>query len=190
MINLGFINSTYIILKNNFSLSELFFYFMFYSLAGWGVENVYSLFINGKFKDEGFLVGPFKPMYGFAPVILLILLYGRNNKLLVITLCFIVPSLVEYISGAMMQKLFNKQWWDYSGISFQLNGHVCLRFSIYWFFLALATIYLLHPRVAKLYTKVQGVWSYLSPIILLIFLIDISFTTLHWRAKVELYNHS
>lgn len=37
-------------------------------------------------------------MYGFAPVILLILLNGRSNKFLVLALCFIVPSVVEYIS--------------------------------------------------------------------------------------------
>ncbi|WP_142413993.1 putative ABC transporter permease [Hathewaya massiliensis] len=185
-----FINSTYITLKNSFSLNELFFYFMFYSLSGWGVENLYSLFTKGKFKEEGFLVGPFKPMYGFAPVILLILLNGRSNKFLVLALCFIVPSVVEYISGAMLQKLFHKQWWDYSALSMQLNSHVCLKFSIYWIFLALATIYLLHPMVAKLYTKVEHIWIYLSPIIMLIFLVDVAFTTFQWRGKGELYNHS
>lgn len=188
MKNLGYINVFNIIFKNSDKFNDLFFYFMFYSFGGWIVENLYSFFTIGKFKKEGFLLGPFKPMYGFAPVILLILLSGIENKILIFLLCFIIPSSVEYISGFLLQKLFNKHWWDYSRIPFQLNGHVCLRFSIYWIFLSLAVIYLLHPLIFKLYNNIEGIWSYISPIIMIVFIADITFTILYWRSKGVLFN--
>lgn len=113
-------------------MTESLFYFMAYSVCGWFLENVYSLATRGVFWKEGFMKGPYKPMYGFAP--LLLLHFGREapNPFLMLGLCFAVPTAVEYASGMLLQGLFGRQWWDYSNNRWQLQGHICLRFSLYW----------------------------------------------------------
>ena len=43
-------------------LFYLFFTFIIYSFAGWVIEELYSKHSTGRFKKEGFLKGPLKPM--------------------------------------------------------------------------------------------------------------------------------
>ncbi|KWX89533.1 hypothetical protein AMQ83_00040, partial [Paenibacillus riograndensis] len=44
---------------------------MLYSFLGWVLEGSYNLYSLVMFRKEGFLRGPFKPMYVFAPRLLL-----------------------------------------------------------------------------------------------------------------------
>ncbi|WP_207789336.1 putative ABC transporter permease [Neobacillus terrae] len=44
--------------------------------------------------------------------------------------CFFSPGFFEYISGALLQKFFQHQWWDYSVMPIQIHGHICLPFSL------------------------------------------------------------
>ena len=90
-------------------LFYLCFMFVLYSFLGWVLEEVYCYIIRGRFKDDGFLYGPFKPMYGTAMTILIFL---RNivkvNDVLLIIMCFIVPTVIEYITGIIMKIRFKK----------------------------------------------------------------------------------
>ncbi|MEW9934864.1 putative ABC transporter permease, partial [Clostridium butyricum] len=40
----------------------LFFTFIIYSFAGWIIEELYSKYSTGRFKKDGFLKEPLKPM--------------------------------------------------------------------------------------------------------------------------------
>lgn len=44
---------------------------LFYSFGGWLLEGLYHLLMTGSFWKANFLLGPFKPMYGIAAVLLL-----------------------------------------------------------------------------------------------------------------------
>lgn len=114
------------------AISPYLFYFTVYSFLGWVLEGSYNLYSAGTFRKEGFLKGPFKPMYGCAP---LLLLTGQGIGLplpVFLMLALIVPSAVEFVSGWLLKGIFRKQWWDYSGMPYQLQGHICLKFSLYW----------------------------------------------------------
>lgn len=172
-------------LKGNFSLNELFFYFIVYSFLGWCLENIYCIVVHRRLKEDKFLQGPFKPMYGFAPVILIALLNYVSNWFMILILSFIVPSLVEYVSGFLLKKFFNKQWWDYSKMPLSLNGHICLKFSVYWVFLSFLTIYIIQPRIELLYTRVMTSWDILSPFIAVYMLVDLAYTYIYLKAKTS-----
>ncbi|MNI20270.1 hypothetical protein D3C73_737440 [compost metagenome] len=166
-------------------LDEALYYFLVYSLLGWILENVYSYFTRGVFWKEGFLLGPYKPMYGFAPVILLLLVDIEESLLRqqgarmisVIVLCVMVPTVVEYVSGYLLKAWFGRQWWDYSGYVGQVQGHICLRFSLYWGALSMLCLYWIQPLLSHHYWKIQSIWVYAGPIMLLIFLMDFAWTT-------------
>lgn len=137
-------------------LYYLTFNFILYSFIGWIIEEVYSFFIDGKFKKEGFLVGPFKPMYGIA-ISLLILFHEiwEIDGVPMIVLCFLIPTTIEYISGYLLKYIFNKVYWDYSRLKFNLQGIVTLKFSLYWTFLSFIAIYFLQPVILNIYIR-QG----------------------------------
>lgn len=160
----------------------LVFYFMVYAFAGWILENGYSRAVAGTWK-EPFLWGPFKPMYGLAPVLLLLLAGGGLHWSLLLLFCFLVPSAVEYASGWLLQKLFHRRWWDYTGLRFQLHGHVCLRFSFYWLLLCFGCLYALHPLIAALYASVVRVWLPVCPLFVVYLLTDLIWTIRNRRAK-------
>jgi uncharacterized membrane protein len=152
------------------------FYFAIYSLLGWLLENSYNVLTKGKFFKDNFLYGPFKPMYGISPILLVYLISPSTNWAVVLPLCFAVPTLIEYISGAMLHKLFGRQYWDYSETPMQLHGHICLPFSLCWGVLSLIVLKWIHPAIAGLYGKAEPIWAWIWPAVTLYFIADIVLT--------------
>ncbi|MFB6468701.1 putative ABC transporter permease [Cytobacillus sp. Hz8] len=154
-------------------VAAIVFCFTVYSFLGWLLENSYHYFTNRKFFKENFLVGPFKPMYGFAPVILVCLISPETSSGTILLLCLFVPSIVEYISGALLLKLFHRQWWDYSNTPFQLHGHICLPYSICWVFLSLFCLKWLQPILMELYQPIELIWAWTWPAVGVYFLTEL-----------------
>lgn len=154
-----------------------FFNFTIYSFLGWIVENIYCLIVTGAFQQDGFLRGPIKPMYGIG--VLLLVLYNKYFKVNTFTLwflCFIVPTLIEYLSGYMLKKFFNKTYWDYSTLRYNYKGLISLRFSLYWMFLSFTAIYILQPVIDSLYARSFNIYIRLFPFILALLVIDVIYT--------------
>lgn len=164
-------------------MNELLFYLTVYSFFGWILENVSSYLTEGKWK-EPFLKGPYKPMYGIAPVLLLLLGKGQPFPV-VLLLCLAVPTAVEFVSGYVLHKAFNHRWWSYERMKFQLGGHICLRYSVYWTVLSFLVLKYLHPFVAESYGAVETVWSKALPLFALLVLTDLVWTVLQRRSAVK-----
>jgi len=139
------------------------FYFTLYSFFGWILENCYNLITVRKFFKPNFLWGPFKPMYGFAPVLLVFLITENTNWAMILFLCFFIPTMVEYMSGAMLQKFFHRKWWDYSHIPLHIHGHICLPFSVCWIFLSFVCLKWIHPSIVHLYNLMETFWTWSWP---------------------------
>ena len=59
--------------------------------------------------------------------------------------CFIsmiIISLIEFISGYILNIKMGLNIWDYSELKFNIMGQVSLLFSVFWFFLSLIAIWL------------------------------------------------
>lgn len=157
-------------------LLTIVFYFSVYSFFGWLLENSYSFFTRRVFFKNGFFWGPFKPMYGIAPVLLILLLSEGMNWIFVIFLCFFIPTTIEYVTGVLLEAFFQRRWWDYSHMRFQLHGHICLSFSLCWIFLAILCLKLIHPIVAHLYGLIVPYWTMIVPIVVLYFMVETIFS--------------
>jgi uncharacterized membrane protein len=149
------------------------FYFTVYSLIGWLLENCYSKITGREFFKPNFFLGPFKPMYGFAPLLLVYFIGPETNWLVVILLCFFIPTFVEYVSGLLLQKLFQRQWWDYSNMPLQLHGHICLPFSLCWILLSLICLKWVHPIIVALYGGMEFLLAWVWPAIALYFIAEL-----------------
>lgn len=163
-------------------LVYLIFNFIIYSFIGWIIEGIYSLVTTRNFRKEGFLVGPVKPMYGIA-VTLLILFKDvfRVNNILFLFLCFLIPSSVEYISGYILRHVFNKDYWDYSKMKYNIDGLVTIRFSMYWMMLSYIGINLVQPYIYRFYTSQGMIITRIVTVSIIILLLDLVFTLRNFK---------
>lgn len=158
-------------------INFILFNFILYSLVGWVIEGVYSYIITGNFKKEGFMKGPYKPMYGIAFTILVLCdKYFNFNNIISFIIFLIVPTTVEFISGYLLKEIFNKQYWDYSKLKYNYKGLITLRFSLYWMILCYIGINLLQPIVNNIYLSLEKVFRMTNGIVIFIIIIDLIMT--------------
>lgn len=156
----------------------LFYYFVTYAFMGWCLETIYATFKKGKFVNRGFLNGPFCPIYGFGVLTLIIFLYPLRDNIIVLFLgSIILTSILEYITGFLLEKFFHATWWDYSENKFNIKGRICLRFSIYWGIFSVIVLKIIHPHVNNLVLFIpKRLGIILSFILISYFIADIVIT--------------
>ena len=54
----------------------------------------------------------------------------------------VIITIIEFISGIILNLLLNLHVWDYSNMPFNILGQICLPFTILWFFISLLAILL------------------------------------------------
>ncbi|MDV3428588.1 MAG: hypothetical protein LIR50_16480 [Bacillota bacterium] len=130
---------------NNFH--SCFLYFSSCAFFGWIMESSYRTILERRFFDAGFLYGPIAPIYGIAALLIYFAdIYTKNYHLPIrLFILFLIPILVEYMMSYFLEKAFHVRLWDYSNFKLNIHGRVCLPYSILWFFLVLAGVYVLQP---------------------------------------------
>jgi hypothetical protein len=73
-----------------------------------------------------------------------------DNPFALFFLAMLVCTVLEYVASFVMEKLFGTVFWDYSDRPLNLQGRVCLQYTLYWGFLGLLLIYVLDPATARL----------------------------------------
>lgn len=157
---------------------DIIIYFSVFSFAGWVCETIFVTVKNRKFAYRGFLNGPVCPVYGFGGLLVVYLLAPfQNNVIMLFIMGTLGTTVLEYMTSFIMEKVFNTRWWDYSHVPFNINGRVCLPFSLMFGGLSLFAVYVLYPPV---YSFVSGIDPKTKPvaaiILLAIFLADVSIT--------------
>ena len=140
-----------------YSLYDYVWFFMIYAVVGWMVEVAYAAVETGKLSNRGFLNGPLCPIYGFGMVIVIFALRPFNKNIPILFAgSFMLTSVLEFITGAVLEKLFNTKWWDYSDKPFNIMGYVCLKFSIGWGIGGVFIMRIIQPGVAKFVSKIPN----------------------------------
>ena len=141
-----------------YSIWKILAYFIVYSVIGFIVETIYGMITKGTLESrQGFVYGPFCPIYGAGAVIMILLLqYFNKNTGRLFVGGFLVGSIVEYILSFLGEIIFHLKWWDYSDRPFNLNGRICIYFSVMWGFLAVLFMSYLHPIVDKLMNRIKA----------------------------------
>ena len=143
--------------------------FIIYSFLGWCAEVIFAAANHGTYINRGFLAGPVCPIYGFGMVIVKLLLDPmKDNFLLLFLGSVLLASILELITGFLMEKIFSHKWWDYSKEPFNIGGYICLKFSLLWGIGALAIIRGVDPAVQDLTDKIHGWFTIVIMVILLL----------------------
>lgn len=138
---------------------KLFLVFFIGSFAGVIVELIWCFAKNGYIESRSALMyGPFNPLYGIGALVLTLALFRYRNRSSAISFIggMIVGSAVEYACSWAQEMAFGSRSWDYSAMPFNLNGRICLLYSIFWGFLGVLWIKNIYPRMAKLILKMPN----------------------------------
>lgn len=165
--------------KSKVTFLRLVQYFIIYSIIGLIIETFFGLIIEGVIESrKNFLYGPFSCIYGLGGVLMTLALqrFSKNRY----TLFFggvLVGSALEYGISLFGELIYNVKWWDYSGIPFNINGRVCLLFSIIWGLLAIYFVSYFQPKVDKLLDKINKKFLNITTIVIMVFMIINFFVT-------------
>ena len=131
------------------SLWQILAYFIIYSIAGYIIETTFALVRYGVIESrQSFLYGPFCSIYGVGAVVMILFLqYFKRNRLTLFVGGFIIGSIIEYLVSLIGELILHVKWWDYSNMPLNINGRICIYYSIFWGILAIFLMKVVHPRL-------------------------------------------
>lgn len=130
---------------------KLFIIFFSGSFVGVLIELLWCYLRNGYFESRsGLVYGPFNLVYGIGALVLTMALYRYRNRSWTFSFIggFVTGSVIEYFCSFFQELLFGSTSWDYSNIPFNLNGRICLLYSVFWGVLGIFWIKKIYPRIA------------------------------------------
>ena len=170
---------------------DILWYFMIYSVVGWMIEVAFHAVTVGKVINRGFLNGPLCPVYGCGVVTVLSMLYiigevtgletdlKKASALLLFAIGIIFATLIELIAGFLLDKFFHARWWDYRDRRFNLNGYICLEFSIIWGLAIAFVLRVIQPTFVSLVDLIPVIVGYILLIFMyFVFVADIIITVM------------
>ena len=147
--------------KERVYLTELYYFalsFFVYGFLGWCTEVAYAAAKQGKFVNRGFLNGPICPVYGIGVgVVVQFLTPIENNLVLLYISSTILVTVIEGLTGFLLEKIFHNKWWDYSEQPLNIGGYVCVLFSLIWGVFCVLIVKVIHPLIDKVLTMIPFV---------------------------------
>ena len=165
-------------------ISKYFIDFIIISFLGWAWETIYNIGHERKWIRRGFLYGPICPIYGVGALLGITLIkcfqisFGYTLVWWHIALAsFLGSTILEYITGWVLEKIFHAYWWDYSDLRFHYKGRICLSASCAFALAGLLIVYFLMPVCDAITTWLPGTAIDLIFILfLVIFVMDMTLT--------------
>ncbi len=157
---------------------DLFYIFIIASVFGWCLEGVGSIVIDHLLLNHSALVlGPINAIYGFGAIFLTLILYKRQTSPLwqIFLISFIACSFLEYFMSWGMELVVGFPAWDYSNFFLNINGRICLAYSLIWGLLGILWIKYIYPFVQKLIVKMN---PKVGKVLLYILIVFLAFDTL------------
>ncbi|MCL2036671.1 MAG: putative ABC transporter permease [Oscillospiraceae bacterium] len=144
----------------------LFLFFLF-NVMGWLIESTVESINHKGLINRGFLNGPYIPIYGAGGILFALvglpLKSAFGNAWLNVFLVFFVgmslATLLEYMVGSALERIFKKQFWDYSTLKltykFTYKNRISLVSSLFFGVLALFQTYFLYERVSSVVLSID-----------------------------------
>lgn len=156
----------------NFDILTFFIIFYVYCFLGWCFESCYVSLKNKKWVNRGFINGPFLPIYGTGAVIILFSTVPvMRSPILVFIVSVVMATLLEFITGCVMERLFKVKYWDYSNNFLNYKGYICFKSSVAWGFMGMLVTYVINEPIAKIITSLSQVTATLFVCVVTIFFV-------------------
>lgn len=144
--------------EKHLNIHEIFWYFILFSILGLIIETVYAYVTMGVLESrKGFIWGPFCPIYGVGGTCLILLLdrVKTKNYFKLFVYGYIIGSIVEYILSYMMEAIYGARFWDYTYTKININGRICVIYSLFWGILTIGIMKFIKPKMDELVDKIS-----------------------------------
>ena len=142
----------------SYHLTQWVLFFFIYSFIGWVWECCFVSVWKRRWVNRGFMYGPMLPIYGFGALAVLIsTIRVRDSIPLIFLFGMVGATLLEYVTGAVMERLFNVKYWDYSNQKFNLNGYICLTSSLGWGLFSVLLVKFVHVPIEGAVLKIPTI---------------------------------
>lgn len=136
---------------------QLFWLMCVYSVGGWVAETIVGIVRNKRFINKGFLNGPYCIIYGIAAVIVTVGFEELQESLLFLFVgSAVLCTVIEWIAAKSIEKVAKVRLWDYSGKRFNLDGYICLQYSMIWGLIGTIGLKYCNPFLNNLYRLLNG----------------------------------
>lgn len=165
---------------------------MVYSFAGFLLEVAFAKLTGGRTNRKGLLVLPLCPVYGTGACLILALPQWVDDQPWTLFLFGgFTATVVEYLAALYHEKALGVSFWNYDDLPGNIQGKVCLPFSLAWGALSLGLVYWLHPLLSPWFAQIPAPIGWMA---LTTLTVDSLFTAtllrrsgnttcLHWRRE-------
>lgn len=155
--------------------------FLISSVFGFFMESLLKIFLFHS-MNNGIMFGPWIPIYGIGVVVIT---FGWNlimdmkgisffkKNIILLLYSFFILTLLEYIGGNLIEIIFHKIYWDYSGLLFNFGHYISLEMSFLWGICSLIYVYFLMRIFDKIEKKIPVI---ISILVSCLFIIDLILT--------------
>ncbi len=166
--------------RNELKIYNLIWYFIIFSILGMIVETLYCYITTGVIESrQGLIWGPFCPVYGVGAIILVAGLDKFNENWITLFIAgFVLGSVAEYLLSFGLEAVYGIRFWDYSYIAENINGRICLPYSIFWGVLSIFLMRLGKPLIDKLINIIPRKIGKNIQILIITFLVVDCFATI------------
>lgn len=139
-------------------MDTLFWYFLIYSFFGFLLELLFARLSHSEKRDRKcHLLFPICPVYGLGALAILALPQViKENSLLLYLLGGLCATVTEWLLAVFYEKAAHVLFWNYEKLPLNINGRVCVWFSLFWGLLALPLVYRLHPLIVDVVQRIPN----------------------------------
>lgn len=135
-------------IMQSYHITQWLLFFFIYSFIGWVWESCYVSVRKRHWVNRGFMHGPMLPIYGSGALTVLVSTLGVRDSIPLIFLCGMLgATLLEYVTGAVMERLFRVRYWDYSNQKLNLHGYICISSSLCWGCFSVLLVRVIHRPI-------------------------------------------
>lgn len=140
-----------------YTLRQWLLFFYTYCFFGWIFESCYVSLKQKCWTNRGFMYGPFLPIYGSGAILaLFVTIPVRDNYVLMYIFGALAATVLEYVTGVVMEAVFKVRYWDYSYKKYHFQGHICLSSTIAWGFFVILLVKVIHRPIERMILALQG----------------------------------
>ncbi len=148
--------------------------FLIFSIFGYLYEMAIRLMNH--YSTHNLLLGPWMPIYGIGIVIIELInqflnqfkIKGFKKLIYCFLISIFILTILEWIGGILVLKLFSTSFWNYENIPFHIGKYVNVLVSILWGILSLFIEYIIIPILKPFIQKIpKGITILIISFILL-----------------------
>lgn len=145
-------------MKAKINIHQLFWYFILFSILGLIIETLYGYFTMGIWESrKGLVWGPFCPAYGVGAIFLIFFLnhVDQKNYFKLFFYGALTGAAVEYVLSYGLEAIYGARFWDYSYAKGNINGRICIIYSLFWGILAIGLMRFIKPLMDKIIERIN-----------------------------------